>query len=293
MISHSLAGATMSYSNHPWFRAYPVHHRNIVWHWGNATADEISCGLRWYADAHHVARAIAGGDAHLGAGVLAVYSPQQAWAANLLLAAQTIRTGVGIGGAGNGVFATTAQKQAADRILAGERYEQVLSGPKVLAFAYLIEHGGNRTADEQHVVIDRHALSVAHGSALTSAQFGSAPLRAVKRRDGCAHHPHYDYLTGLYHAAAAEIARRNGEPVAAHQVQAVTWLVRQRLSQVSVDSENGSGAGCVINLMAPGDDARGPVCNHDHCVLIMVLVSCCRTWPASSLSGWSGPLRGW
>lgn len=223
----------MSYSDHPWFLTHPVHHRNIVWHWDNATVDEIRRGMRWYADAHHVARAIAGGDAHLGAGMLAVYSPKQAWAANLLAAAQTLHNGAGIGGAGSGVFATAAQKRAADRLLAGERYDQVLSGPKVLAFAHLIEHGGSRNSDDRHVVIDRHALSVAHGSVLTAAEYGSAPLRAMKRRDGSSRHPHYDYLVELYHEAAVEISCWSGGAVAAYQVQAVTWLARQRLSQAT------------------------------------------------------------
>jgi hypothetical protein len=143
----------MSSSDHPWFRTYPVHHRNIIWHWNQANTDETRRGLQWYADAHRIATAIADGDAHLGAGMLAVYSPQQGWVANLLLAAQVLRTRVGIGGAGSGAFASTAQKQAADRLLAGERYEQVLSGPKVLAFAHLIEHNGNRSPEHSHVVV--------------------------------------------------------------------------------------------------------------------------------------------
>lgn len=223
----------MSHSDHPWFLTHPVHHRNIVWHWDNATIDEVRRGMRWYADAHHVACAIADGDAHLGAGMLAVYSPQQAWAANLLAAAQTLHIGAGIGGAGSGVFATTTQKQAADRLLAGESYDQVLTGPKVLAFAHLIEHGGNHGPDDRHVVIDRHALSVAHGSVLSAAEYGSAPLRAVKRRDGSTRHRHYDYVVELYHEAAGEISCRDGGEVAAYQVQAVTWLARQRLSQMA------------------------------------------------------------
>jgi hypothetical protein len=40
--------------------------------------------MRWYADAHHVATAIANDDAHLGAGMLAIYSPQQGWISNVL-----------------------------------------------------------------------------------------------------------------------------------------------------------------------------------------------------------------
>jgi hypothetical protein len=105
----------------------------------------------------------------------------------------------------------------------------VLSGPKVRAFAHLIEHGGNPTPDHPQVVIDRHALSVTHGSLLTAAAYSAAPLRAMRRRAGCVQHPYYTLLVELFHQAAADISRRRRQPVAPHQVQAVTWLVRQLL----------------------------------------------------------------
>ncbi len=219
--------------DHPWFQAHPVHVRNIMWHWDNATADEIAHGLPWYVHAHQIALAIADGDAHLGAGILAVYSPQQTWTANLLLAARVLRARVGIGGEGSGAFATTAQRTAADRLLAGEGWEHVLSGPKVRAFAYLIEHGGDPTPDHPQVVIDRHALSVAHGASLPAAAYSAAPLGAVRRRAGAVEHPYYTLLVELYHQAAADISRRGRHPVAPHQVQAVTWLARQRLNRAT------------------------------------------------------------
>jgi hypothetical protein len=234
-------GIGMSASEHPWFRNYPVHRRNIIWHWNQATDDETRRGLQWYADAHRIATAIADGDAHLGAGILAVYSPQQAWVANLLLAAQVLRTWGGIGGAGSGAFASTAQKVAADRLLAGERYEQVLAGPKVLAFAHLIEHGGDGSPEQSHVVVDRHALSVAHGTALTVAQYNTAPMRTVQRRGGATRHRHYDYVVALYQQAATEISPQCSQPVTAYQVQAVTWLVRRRLTQAA-QREHGMSA---------------------------------------------------
>jgi len=135
----------------------------------------------------------------------------------------------GIGGTGSGAFATTSQKRAADRLLAGERYQTGLSGPKVLAFAHLIEHGGDTDPAGPRAVIDRHALSVAHGSVLSIAQYSTAPVRGVRRRDGTVTHRHYDHVVTRYHEAVVEISRRAHQPVAAHQVQAVTWLVRQLL----------------------------------------------------------------
>lgn len=220
-------------SDHSWFRAHPVQVGNIVSHWDNATDDEVARGLCWYLHAHHLAVAIADGDAHLGAGMLAVYSPQQNWTANLLLAATVLRARVGIGGAGGGAFATAAQRTAADRLLNGESWERVLSGPKVRAFAHLIEHGGNRGTDQPQVVIDRHALSVAHGAMLTAAAYSAAPLGLARRRAGCVQYPYYSLLVELFHQAAVDISRRRRQVVAPHQVQAVTWLVRQRLNRAA------------------------------------------------------------
>ena len=67
-----------------------------------------------------LAVAIAGGDAHLGAGMLAIYSPQQGWIGNVLNAARALREGKGIGGPGSGIFATAAQRDAADRLILRE-----------------------------------------------------------------------------------------------------------------------------------------------------------------------------
>lgn len=219
--------------DHPWFQAHPVSHDNILRHWEHANPDEIHRGMRWYAAAHQVATGIAHGDTRLGAGMLAVYSPQQGWIANIHLAARVLRAGMGIGGSGSGAFASTAQKRAADRLLAGEHYNQVLLGPKIRAFAHLIEHGGGHEPACPYVAIDRHALSVAHGRPLNIANYSAAPMRSARRRDGTVSHPHYDHVAALFHEAAAEISRRAGHVAAAHQVQAVTWLVRQRLTQAT------------------------------------------------------------
>ncbi|GHH62448.1 DUF7178 family protein [Lentzea cavernae] len=218
-------------SAHPWFRAHPVSIENILWHWGEATSDEVEQGLRWYSDAHHVATVIARGDSHLGAGMLAIYSPQQGWIGNVLNAARVLREGKGIGGPGSGMFASAGQKRAADRLLNGERYEDIVVGPKIRDFAHLIEFGGDKDPNDPHVVIDRHALSVAYGHALTSAEYASAPVNGSRRKDGSVSRRHYDHVVSLYRQAAELVSARDGVRVAAHQVQAVTWLVRQRLNQ--------------------------------------------------------------
>ena len=55
------------------------------------------------------------------------------------------------------------------------------------------------------------------------------PLRGIRRVDGSLSHRHYDYVTELYQRAATTVSL--GQRVLPHQVQAVTWLVRQRLNQ--------------------------------------------------------------
>ena len=217
--------------SHPWFLKHPACYHNILWHWDQASPAEQANGLRWYGDARQVAAAIAAGNTALGAGMLAVYSPQQGWIANVVNAARVLREGRGIGGPGSGIFASTLQRQAADRLLAGEPSADVLIGPKIRAFAALIEHGGDVDAHQPQVVIDRHALSVVCGRPLTAKEYETAPLGAHQRKDGSLSHPHYDRVVQLYVRAAIIIARRENRSVAAHQVQAVTWLVRQRLNQ--------------------------------------------------------------
>jgi hypothetical protein len=220
---------------HSWFSAYPVRVEHIVWHWQQASSLEIERGMRWYADAQHVATVIARGQTRLGAGMLAVYSPQQAWIGNVLLAARVLRAGHGLGGPGSGVFASTAQRHAADRLLAGESNEDILTGPKVRDFASLIEHGGDRDPDpaRARVVIDRHALSVACGRALTVAEYGAAPLSGYRRRNGSITSRHYDHVVQLFRHAADTLARHGHPGLAPHQIQAVCWLVRQRLNEQS------------------------------------------------------------
>ncbi|WP_086664265.1 DUF7178 family protein [Lentzea kentuckyensis] len=217
--------------DHPWFQMHPVTPENIVRHYELATSGEIERSMRWYRDANHVAVTIADGDAHLGAGMVAIYSPQQGWIENILTAARVLQERKGIGGPGSGAFASALQKRVADRLLAGERYEDLLTGPKIRDFAHLIEHGGDKDPEDPHVVVDRHAISVAIGHPVTTEEYGAAPLKGAKRRDGSISRRHYDHVVDQYRSAAELTTASSGRLVAAHQVQAVTWLVRQRLNQ--------------------------------------------------------------
>lgn len=221
-------------ADHPWFQENPVHHDNIVEHWNGATDDEKEQGRRWYADAHIVSKALGEkylpnhphGAAHAAAGIVANYSPQQGWAGNLHNAARVMHEGKGIGGPGSGMFASGSQKAAADKIIGGEHYNDVLRGPKIQDFAHLIEHGKDEHEENPKTVVDRHALSVATGKRMSTDDYGAFPK--TQRH-------YYGHVVSKYNEAARQISEKEvaagREPVAAHQVQAATWLVRQRRNQ--------------------------------------------------------------
>lgn len=180
-----------------------------IWH--KANPDEIEAGKDWYDTAHMLSHALAketGLSDKQAAGLIAVYSPQTAWANNLINAARVMKNHKGIGGKGGGVLATDRQRKAADRILAGEDYEKVLKGKKILAFARLIEDPSHNDA-----VIDRHAMSVAAGSR------APGDVTSPKSISG------YKKWSKAYQDAAAELGLRP------HQVQAATWLAQQRMNQ--------------------------------------------------------------
>jgi hypothetical protein len=241
--------------DHPWFAEHPVHSDNIVDHWNRATPEEKEQGARWYPDAHLVAKGMTklgqGHSMHQTAGMLANYSPQQGWEGNMHNAARVLQEGKGIGGKGSGMFATAQQRNTADHILNGESYNDLIKGPKVRAFAHLIEHGGDEDPENPHVVIDRHALSVAHGRPLPAHDYTSAPMQGNWRKDGSLNSRYYDHVVGAYHNAAKQIGEQEGHPVAPHQVQATTWLTRQRLN-----GEQGYEGRSTENLDTGRENAR-------------------------------------
>jgi hypothetical protein len=217
--------------DHPWFQTTGLHHEHILNHWDKATDEEKQQGARWYPDAHHVAKAIAKlhpaitddhEAAHKGAGVLSAYSPQQNWWANMHNAARSFVTGRAVG-KGEGLMVMGSHANAAQKILDGEHHQKVLKGPKTQDFAHLIEHAGNDEHGQpsQRVVIDRHALSVAAGRRLSSDEAGGFPS---------ANRHYYEHAAEHYRRAAAVISDREGRHVPPHEVQAVTWLTRQRLN---------------------------------------------------------------
>jgi hypothetical protein len=226
--------------DHPWFQQTGLSHEHVLHHWDQATDEEKAQGARWYPDAHHVAKAIAKLNpditddreaAHKGAGVLSAYSPQQNWWANMHNAARSFVTGRAVG-KGEGLMVMGSHANAAQKILDGEDHQKVLKGPKTQDFAHLIEHAGNDEHGQpsKRVVVDRHALSVAAGRRLSSDEAGGFPS---------SNRHYYEHAAEHYRRAAAVISDREGRQVAPHEVQAATWLTRQRLNAAEDESSPG------------------------------------------------------
>jgi hypothetical protein len=229
--AHQQSVAKAKVEGEKWNRQHPPRIKHVVAHWDQATEAEKAAGESWYSDAHHMAHHIAndtGTPMHTMAGLISNYSPQTHWAANIHNAARVARTKEALGGPGSGILATNNQKKAAKRLLEGEHYDKVLAGPKTRAFAHLIEHGDNQSDDDPKVVVDRHAMSVACGARATDDAYSHSRLggKAV-----------YQKYSDVYHKAAKQISKKEGRTIKAHQVQATTWLVRQRLN--TEDDHNG------------------------------------------------------
>lgn len=220
--------------DHPFFQRNPVSADNIIASYKAATAGQREQGHRWYSDAQYVAKALGKGDAHKGAGVLSAYSPRSMWPVNMFNAARALSTGRAPG-PGEGTIMRSHQKSA-QRILDGEDHEDVLKAPKTKAFAHLIEHGGDSPEDAEagrsHVVVDRHALSVAAGRRLGKEDADSVPFgEGSKER-------YYDHVADKYREAAGRLSAELGQRIAPHQVQAVTWLQQISKNQAE-DAESG------------------------------------------------------
>lgn len=250
LAEHKVKVAKAKVDGQKWNRRNPVMIKNVVDHWNAATDDEKKAGENWYADAHNLAHHIANDTGHdhgTVAGLVSLYSPQTHWAQNIHTAARVARTREALGGEGSGVLATKTQKKNAQRILDGEHHSSVIKGPKTSAFAHLIEHGGSADEDnDPKVVIDRHALSVAAGARATDNAYAESRLGTKGR---------YHQVSQVYHKAARKISKQEGRTIHAHQVQAATWLARQRMNEED-DRTNSATSSSSATTSAQGAIAK-------------------------------------
>lgn len=183
----------------PWSASEEQHEQyvnNILNVWRVATADQEQRGRSWYRTAHEVASRITGGDARLGAGVLAALSANKRWSQTCRLARRACDTGLV-----SGHFPDAQTKAAV--IMAGADPAKVLPmDRKTGQFFRCIADPGDPLA----IVIDRHAHDIAVGE-------------IYGRRDRGLSGKRYELLASAYR----EAAQRLGELPST--VQAVTWVV--------------------------------------------------------------------
>jgi hypothetical protein len=216
-------------ADHPFFKVHPVSAENVMASYDRSGAATRQQGMRWYADAHTVARALAHGDADKGAGVLAAYSPQTGWPANMLNAARALELGRAIG-PGEGMITKDMQAHA-QRAIDGAKADEANTSSKTKAFARLIRNGGDSPDDAQgDVVVDRHAMTVAMGQRLPKTEADKAPIGNDR---------YYQHVADAYREAARRISERDGTPIAPHQLQAITWLQQQGENE-AIDAASGT-----------------------------------------------------
>lgn len=222
----------------------PVDPKNIVDVYREATAEEVAKGENWYPSASLAVEALAakyGVSRGVVAGLVAAYSPQKGWGQNLIEAAEVLRQGRPLGGKGNkdgldgkGIMATAATKaQAAELLPTGYRphgsFEDIAAPKrskdditksagqalKIRNFFKVVYRGD----DEEAVVVDRHAYGIARGIPLTAFEYTtSTPGSDVL----------YNEAVAAYQEAAKMVSAELGRHVSPAQLQAITWLTRQR-----------------------------------------------------------------
>lgn len=243
-----------------YLKAHPPSHKNIIDVYDQATPGEKVAGASWYPNAHKIAAAMGrshGVSTRTAAGVIAAYSPQTPWGRNLMEANEVLRTHKAVGGKGAaldivrtpsdfnesryGVMASGVNHKRAQALLGGADFENVFGGRrnkngslpphslKVRSFAELIANGGQTDPHRTKVVIDRHAASVARGLRMTEEEYAiDGPSSSHKK---------YAAYADAYRKAAEELSKREGRKITPEEVQATTWLTRQRLN--NTEAPNG------------------------------------------------------
>ena len=184
-------------------------------------ADRVS-GVVWYSEAHKFAQGLANEtkiEYRVICHVIAVLSPTCIWERNKTDARAVCLEFIKTGRVTETEVSTYGQNRAkAERILvawfAPEQWDNILSGPKVTAFARNIEDPNNL----EDVTLDTHALSIAMGIHFTATTVPN-PRPPIKERYRCA-----------YRIAAHDAG------LSPCQVQAITWLTWRRKHYVDYGS---------------------------------------------------------
>lgn len=168
---------------------------NIVAVFNQATETEYREGMEWYSDQYRHALNLSPSDVWRGAGIIAVYSPNNQWERNIEMATESLITGH----ARTDYFPNQVAK--AQRILDGEYALDVLTGQKERAFCAAIATNG----ESDIATIDRHAHDIAMGKVFKDSE------RKIGKRL-------FTTMVMHYQQAALEVG------IATAQIQAVTWV---------------------------------------------------------------------
>jgi hypothetical protein len=166
--------------------------------------------LVWYSAASDIATLV--GDLTKtspihGAGIIAALSPQCSWDENIVRALALANN------ENVGAFGDALRKAEAIRL--GAHPLSVLGGRKVRSFFY------NISGHKHHVTIDRHAVAIVFGRALSDSEI------KVLERCGA-----YTYIASIYRAVARSL------DIAPSDLQAITWLARRRIKGLDYTPES-------------------------------------------------------
>lgn len=180
--------------------------RNITRIYRATTPDDRVEGRGWYAAARELAESLDQRNPVRAAAVIAVLSPQLSWRRNVVEAQNAY--------VGRPIRTLGRSAAKAQRILAGEDPEDVVSGLKVRAFWRTIVD----PTDPRAVVIDRHAIDIAAGRILGDRVRGNYLARAGA----------YDVVCDSYRRAARILSREGDSAISPAAVQATTWVYWRR-----------------------------------------------------------------
>lgn len=186
-----------------------------------ATTLEIQEGVQWYDDAFKVCQRIAlayGLNAETVAAVVAALSPNNKWARNIKDAENVVAAYMhGSAEDAMNVKVCTYKKNLAKAVdilnSCHNRYEEILSGPKITEFYHCI-------IGEPDVCIDGHAYSIWFGERLTMKEVPSIgkKLRETIKND--------------YKVATEFINDNSDEQFTVAAIQAITWVTHRRIHNV-------------------------------------------------------------
>jgi hypothetical protein len=212
-------------ADHPFWKAHPVSPENVIAAYDKTDPGQREQGAAWYREIHNMAGTyIAPGKPEEGAILLSNYSPQTYWPINMMNAARSARRGYGIG-PGEGVMASTTQANKANKAIAGEGIDKLMTTAKTHSFGALISRGDDSPDDPYgHVVIDTHAVNIAAGGDIRGKKggYGDAPIGDARQ---------HEYVADQYRIAARRISERDGKLLKPHELQAITWVAQVKANE--------------------------------------------------------------